>query len=150
MHGFGMVLAPQPPRAAGGPLRTQRPVPGVLLGRSASLLFVAAALVPALEAVWWVGVGVTAYGACYLFVHEVYIHHRLPIRRAAVVATWSGCVTSHRVHHHSGGEPYGMLLPFVPPVAASRRRAERSVARPSGHAAVPTGASTRGRRAVRL
>ncbi len=32
-----------------------------------------------LDAMWWVGVGVTAYGTAYLFVHEVYIHHRLPV-----------------------------------------------------------------------
>ena len=65
-----------------------------------------------LAAFWWVGVGVTAYGASYLFVHEVYIHHRLPIRVPRLrYLEWLR--DSHRLHHQSGAEPYGMLLPVV-------------------------------------
>ena len=76
-------------------------------------------------AAWWVGVGVTAYGACYLFVHEVYIHHRLPVRvppprLPRVVAR---CRTA--VHHLSSAEPYGMLLP-----CAGESRAPRSARDP--------------------
>ena len=60
---------------------------------------------------WWVGIGVTAYGAAYLFVHEVYIHHRLPVP----VPRWrylEWLRESHRAHHLTGAEPYGMLLPL--------------------------------------
>jgi beta-carotene 3-hydroxylase len=65
-----------------------------------------------LSAVWWVGVGVTAYGAAYLFVHEVYIHHRLPIRVPHLrYLEWLR--DAHRAHHQTGAEPYGMLLPIV-------------------------------------
>jgi beta-carotene 3-hydroxylase len=61
---------------------------------------------------WWVGAGVTAYGAAYLFVHEVYIHHRLPIRVPALrYLEW--CRDAHRIHHQTSAEPYGMLLPLV-------------------------------------
>ena len=73
-----------------------------------------------LAAAWWVGVGVTAYGASYLFVHEVYIHHRLPIRVPRLrYLEWLR--DSHRIHHQTGAEPYGMLLPIVR--APSPRRA---------------------------
>lgn len=74
-------------------------------------LFAVASLgwVPAL---WWVGAGVTAYGAAYLFVHEVYIHRRTPLRVPDVrYLAWLR--ESHRDHHRSGAEPYGMLLPLV-------------------------------------
>ena len=72
-----------------------------------------------LDAVWWVGLGVTAYGASYLFVHEVYIHHRLPIRVPRLrYLEWLR--DSHRIHHQTGAEPYGMLLPVVR-AAAPRR-----------------------------
>lgn len=61
---------------------------------------------------WWVAIGVTAYGACYLFVHEVYIHHRLRIATPDLrYLRWLR--ESHADHHRSSGEPYGMLLPLV-------------------------------------
>jgi beta-carotene 3-hydroxylase len=68
-------------------------------------------------AMWWVGLGVTAYGAAYLFVHEVYIHHRLPLRvRNLSYLEWLR--DAHRIHHQTSAEPYGMLLPLL----RSRRR----------------------------
>jgi beta-carotene 3-hydroxylase len=99
-------------------------------------LFLVATIVPALAPLFWVGVGVTAYGACYLFVHEVYIHQRAAVRLPrARYLTWLR--DSHRYHHRFGGEPYGMLLPFVSgslrarpdaPVAQSLDRSGRAVA----------------------
>jgi len=65
-------------------------------------------------------VGVTAYGAAYAFVHDVYVHQRLPLRFES--ATLDRLAAAHDLHHRFGGEPYGMLLPVVP--AAVRRRAE--------------------------
>ncbi len=60
----------------------------------------------------WVGLGVTAYGAVYLFVHEIYIHHRLPVQ-VPKLAYLEWLRDSHRLHHQSGAEPYGMLLPIL-------------------------------------
>lgn len=59
---------------------------------------------------WPVAVGVTAYGAAYGTVHELFIHRRLPCPqpRSAYVR-W--LERSHADHHRAGGEPYGMLLP---------------------------------------
>ena len=78
----------------------------------------------------WVAIGVTAYGASYLFVHEVYIHHRLPIRVPRLrYLEWLR--NSHRVHHQTGAEPYGMLLPLLRATPRERASAkdplERSV-----------------------
>ena len=65
-----------------------------------------------LDAMWWVAIGVTAYGAGYLFVHEVYIHHRLPVPVPRLrYLEWLR--DAHRAHHVSGAEPYGMLLPLA-------------------------------------
>lgn len=74
------------------------------------LLFALGSLGP--RPFWWVGVGVTAYGAAYLFVHEVYIHRRLdlPVPRLAYLE-WLR--ESHRIHHLTSAEPYGMLLPIT-------------------------------------
>jgi beta-carotene 3-hydroxylase len=65
-----------------------------------------------ITALWWIGLGITLYGAAYLYVHEVHIHHRLPApARSARYLRWLR--DAHRDHHLSGGEPYGMLLPVV-------------------------------------
>ena len=71
-----------------------------------------------------VGCGMTLYGLSYLFVHEVYIHRRLGSGR------WRNGVLerlkeAHRVHHLFGGEPYGMLLPYVPKALRERAAASR-------------------------
>jgi len=67
-------------------------------------------------------VGVTAYGAAYALVHDVYVHRRvsLPLRGALL----DRLADAHALHHRFGGEPYGMLLPVVP--RAVRERAERA------------------------
>lgn len=82
-------------------------------------LFGAGAFVDGLTWCTWVGLGVTGYGAVYLFVHEVHIHRRLPIDLpSARYLDWLR--DAHAEHHRSGAEPYGMLLPLV--------RSERSTA----------------------
>jgi beta-carotene 3-hydroxylase len=66
-----------------------------------------------------VGIGVTAYGAAYLVVHDLVIHRRVPwlpvpdrvgrrLRQA------------HNVHHLFGQAPYGFLAPVVPPALRAR------------------------------
>ena len=72
--------------------------------------------------------GATLYGAAYAFVHDVYIHGRVAVRRRSAVL--DRLAAAHALHHRFGGEPYGMLLPVVP--ASVRRRGERvpSVPRP--------------------
>ncbi len=88
-----------------------------------------------------IGVGITAYGAAYATVHDVYIHGRLrwfapaggPIRRLPAL---DRLAAAHAMHHRYGGAPYGMLVPIVPArlrhricepsVASSARWARRS------------------------
>lgn len=95
------------------------------------LLFAAGSL--GATSLWWVGVGVTAYGAVYLFVHEIYIHHRLrvPVPHLRYLE-WLR--EAHRAHHLTSGEPYGMLLPIRrgrSPQRGGLDPLERSRARPA-------------------
>lgn len=109
MHGFAMSWHRShhlPPR---GPLERNDLFP-VCFSVIGLLLFIGASL--GVGSLWWVGLGVTAYGACYLFVHDVYIHRRLPVRVPPLrYLEWLR--GAHRAHHASGAEPYGMLLPLV-------------------------------------
>ena len=92
----------------------------VLFASAGLLTFVAGATVGALEWLLPVSIGSGLYGLAYGFVHDVYIHRRLP-RFTAELGWCERLKDAHRIHHLWGGEPFGMLLPVVP--AALRRRA---------------------------
>lgn len=68
---------------------------------------------PRFDLLLTIGAGVTAYGAAYVFVHDVYIHARLGQLPEVGVLEW--LKAAHRLHHLYGGEPYGMLLPITAP-----------------------------------
>lgn len=68
---------------------------------------------PSFDLLLTIGAGVTAYGAAYVFVHDVYIHARLGRLPEVGVLEW--LKSAHRLHHLYGGEPYGMLLPITAP-----------------------------------
>ena len=117
MHGVGLVWH----RSHHAPARSaveRNDLFPVCFSAVGVLLFALGAL--GLDALGWVGVGVTAYGACYLFVHEVYIHRRLPVR-VPRLAYLEWLRESHRIHHMSNAEPYGMLLPLVRGSASESR-----------------------------
>jgi beta-carotene 3-hydroxylase len=76
--------------------------------------------VSGLEVLLPIGVGLTIYGVAYFFVHDIYIHRRLPWF-SAELGLCERLKAAHRIHHLWGGEPYGMLFPVVP--AALRERA---------------------------
>jgi beta-carotene 3-hydroxylase len=124
MHGFGMGWHRSHHRPAAGRFERNDLFP-LCFSALGVLTFAVATAGPAIAPLFWVGVGVTAYGAVYLFVHEVYIHRRLgvPLPRVGYL-DWLR--DSHRVHHLYGGEPYGMLLPLVPRGLRARARAARS------------------------
>ena len=82
-----------------------------------------------------VGIGITAYGAAYALVHDVYTHRRVDLFGEREVGWLDRLAAAHRVHHERGGAPYGMLLPVVP-------RSSRSGSRPS-HAPVETPGTNR-------
>lgn len=66
---------------------------------------------------WWsvfsVGAGITAYGAAYFTVHDLFIHQRLKVLRKTDNVYFRAIRKAHKVHHkHLGkheGECFGML-----------------------------------------
>ncbi|UDY34936.1 sterol desaturase family protein [Dermatobacter hominis] len=84
---------------------------------------------PGLGALVAVGAGVTAYGASYALVHDLYIHRRVSILPEHV-ALLEPLREAHRIHHLYGAAPYGMLAPVVP--KDLRARASRTDRDPIG------------------
>jgi len=64
-----------------------------------------------------IGTGITLYGCCYFFVHDIFIHQRMKILRNANNWYLKAIRRAHKMHHkHTGkedGECFGMLwVPF--------------------------------------
>ena len=112
MHGVGIKLhrSHHGPMDGGFELNDLYPL---MFSSVAIMAFTAGTFWPSLRPLVLVGTGITLYGVAYLFVHEIYIHRRIPVvRRRYRLLEW--LKSSHRIHHLFGGEPYGMLLPVVP------------------------------------
>lgn len=66
---------------------------------------------------FWIGIGITIYGATYFLVHDIFIHQRFKILSKANNWYLKGIRRAHKMHHkHIGkehGECFGMLwVPF--------------------------------------
>jgi beta-carotene 3-hydroxylase len=75
-------------------------------------------------------VGITLYGAVYVFIHDLYVHGRmksLRLKNSYLLRVKK----AHMVHHATGGEPYGLLLFSFPRRVlvdrTTRRREDSSV-----------------------
>lgn len=127
MHGVGRVLHNSHHRARLGRFEANDLFP-VIFASITILAMAAGTTWPSLHVLLATGVGVTAYGMAYMFVHDVYIHRRLG--RLPAMAGFERLARAHALHHQFSNEPYGMLVPVVP--ARLRDRGDRLRDR-SGH-----------------
>lgn len=121
MHGIGRVLHDSHHQARLGRFEANDLFP-VLFAAVTILAMAAGASLPSLHVLLAAGVGVTAYGMAYMFVHDIYIHRRLG--RLPAWSLFERLRRAHGVHHLYSNEPYGMLLPIVP--AKLRARAAKA------------------------
>lgn len=135
MHGLGMVLHRSHHTTQGRGLEANDAFP-VVFASLAVLLFAAGTAGGRARAFSAVAAGVTAYGAAYGWVHDIYIHRRLPLARHRY-RVLERLAEAHELHHRFGGEPYGMLLPVVPRALRLRAtaRPRQDAGRPSAVAA---------------
>ena len=66
---------------------------------------------------FWIGFGITLYGLCYFFVHDIFIHQRFKILRNSDNKYFNAIRRAHKMHHKhltkEDGECFGMLwVPF--------------------------------------
>ena len=127
MHGPGLGWHRSHHARSTGRFERNDLYPVVFAAATVSVMAVGS-LVPGLALLVPIGAGVTAYGLAYLFVHDGYIHRRLP-RLTRRISALDRLADAHALHHRFGGEPYGMLFPVVP--ARLRARAG-ATSRPRG------------------
>jgi len=75
-----------------------------------------------------IGIGITLYGACYFFVHDIFIHQRFKIFRNANNWYFKAIRRAHKMHHKhinkEDGECFGMLwVPFKYFIESSKHKA---------------------------
>ena len=74
------------------------------------------------------GLGMTAFGALYMLVHDGLIHERLPVTVLERLPWIHRLAAAHRAHHRTGRFPYGMFLgPQEARIASRRSRASRQI-----------------------
>ena len=63
---------------------------------------------------FWIGLGITLYGATYFFIHDLFIHQRIKVLRNTTNRYLLLLRRAHKIHHKSikkmDGESFGMLL----------------------------------------
>lgn len=68
---------------------------------------------PEFNELFWLGAGITAYGASYFFIHDIFIHQRIRWLRNTDNAYFRAIRKAHKVHHKhltkEDGECFGML-----------------------------------------
>lgn len=62
---------------------------------------------------FWVGAGITLYGAAYFFIHDLFIHQRVKVLTKTNSPYLKGIRRAHKVHHKTlgkhGAKCFGML-----------------------------------------
>lgn len=56
-----------------------------------------------------VGAGMTLFGVAYVVVHDGFVHGRLPVQGLARSRFFRRVRAAHRMHHRTGGAPYGLF-----------------------------------------
>ena len=81
------------------------------------------------EVCFAVGMGQTLFGLCYILMHDGIAHARLPLQGWWRYGPVRHIARAHRVHHRTGGPPFGLFFgPWV--LARMRRRAQAARRRP--------------------
>lgn len=63
--------------------------------------------------VWWIAVGITAYGALYFIAHDGLVHHRWPFRYVPKSGYFKRLYQAHRLHHAVQGKDGCVSFGFI-------------------------------------
>jgi beta-carotene 3-hydroxylase len=119
MHGFAWSWHRSHHLPPAGRLERNDRFP-VVFAAIAIVLFLVGTNVDGLWVLVPVAAGITAYGATYFLIHDVYIHGRLGGGHLPRIAALDRLGAAHELHHRFNDAPYGMLVPVVPSRIRSR------------------------------
>jgi beta-carotene 3-hydroxylase len=98
---------------------------GIIFGALALALILAAGSYS--SPLYWIGIGMTAYGLLYFLLHDGLVHRRIPMPRRIGGAYLKRLVQAHRLHHavrsREGSVSFGFL--YAPPVRHLKERLRR-------------------------
>lgn len=124
MHGWAWGWHRSHHRRPTGAFQANDLFPAVFAAATVAVMAIGAA-VDGLDVLLWMGAGVTAYGALYLVVHDLYIHARLGPLPGSRSRYLRWVAEAHAIHHLLGREPFGFLVPVVPAATRARARTAR-------------------------
>lgn len=85
---------------------------------------------------WWIGLGMTVYGALYALAHDALVHRRIPglptPKRGYLLRLFEAHHLHHAVHAKKGAVSFGFLI--APPPTQLRLKLAQSRARPQAAA----------------
>ncbi len=78
--------------------------------------------------VWWIAVGITAYGALYFIAHDGLVHHRWPFRYVPKTGYLKRLYQAHRLHHAVKGKDGCVSFGFLwsPPLDELKNQLRRN------------------------
>lgn len=63
---------------------------------------------------FWMGIGISTYGAAYFFLHDILIHRRTKWLKRPKQSVFNGIMRAHQAHHacikKKGSEAFGLLI----------------------------------------
>lgn len=67
------------------------------------------------ECTWtfWAGLGITAYGMAYFFVHDIFVHQRIKIFKHTQIPYLLALRKAHKIHHKNLGKENGEAFGFL-------------------------------------
>lgn len=78
-----------------------------------SIVLIMLGTITSLKFMFYIGVGIAAYGAFYIIFHDIIVHRRIKIKYKAKSKYMKRIMNAHYVHHtvhtKEGGEAFGFL-----------------------------------------
>lgn len=68
---------------------------------------------PTLNALFWIGMGITAYGFAYFIFHDVIVHRRVKIKFIAENTYLKKIIRAHKIHHKNRHKEQGECFGFL-------------------------------------
>ena len=128
MHGFGWNWHRSHHEPREGALE-RNDLYGIVFGALALLLILGAGSYS--SPLYWVGIGMSAYGLLYFLLHDGLVHRRIPMPRRFGHTYLKRLVQAHRLHHavrsREGGVSFGFL--YAPPLQKLKAQLRRDPAK---------------------